>query len=113
VNKKGLKNKVICFDPKKRRMVLAGEVIGSTFHRNVKPEHFMNVCQGYGLQETVMGQLQADGITSVVLHHSLGYTLKSKLEDWLEPDILVADYGNGKQRFLPVNRMTRSTKGDV
>jgi len=102
--------KLFTYDPQKKKTVLVGELHeDKSFHKEVKSSHFMRVCQGYGIQENVIEKLVEVGVEKVILHTSDGGKLSSKLSDWLEPDIRVMDFGAGKQRFLPVNRMRRSS----
>jgi hypothetical protein len=99
---------IITYDPRKKKHVLVGFLFGDTLVRNVKPEHFMTRCQGYGLQESAYQQLVVLGVRSVILHATAtGDEYVSKLADWAGDGINPMDFGNGKQRFLSVNRMKR------
>lgn len=97
--------KLLTFDPAKNKKVLCGEVIGDTLFRWVKPEHFMQVVQGYGIQEVVFQEIVRKGLKMVVLK-------ETNTEQRWEADIKtwkykgrVADYGHGKQRFLSLKYM--------
>lgn len=99
--------KLLTYDPAKHHRVFCGEVKGDTFVRYVTSAHFHQLTQSYGIQECIMQRLIEMDVKHVHLHTSVGYVLMSLLTDWLEADIKVLDYGNGKQRFLPIKRMKR------
>jgi hypothetical protein len=105
--------KLLAYDPKKRKKVLCGFVKGDTFVRYVTSAHFHQLTQSYAIQEHIVQKLVEMDVKHVHLHTSVGYVLMSRLSDWLEPDIKVLDYGNGKQRFLPIKRMTRKPERDM
>lgn len=98
--------KLFCFDPRKNKTVLAGEIELDTFFKKVEPKHFMKIIQGYGIQENVIEQLKSKGIKNIKIITNVSQ-YASTLDDWLAPDIKVLDYGNGKQRFMPIHRMKR------
>ena len=43
--------KLTTYDTKKKKVVLCGELRNGILFRKVKPEHFMKVVNGYGIQE--------------------------------------------------------------
>ncbi len=93
--------KIYCFDPKKNKTILAGEVLEenylSYFIKKVNKNHFMIKEHGYGIQEEVLQQLAHLGVTDIRIKTKTGIIL-SNLEDWLKKPI--KNYGHGKQRFL-------------
>ncbi len=101
--------KIVTYDPKKKKRVLCGEVKDDTFVKHVTSKHFMRICQGYGIQEVAIEKLKELGVKKVKIITEVSI-LDSKLSDWLDHDIKVMDFGNGKQRFLPIKRMKRSKK---
>lgn len=97
--------KLLTFDPRKRKQVLVGEIIGTTLFRNVTTKHFMHVLDGYGIQEEALRQLVLKGVSAVVIKETdTGKQWESKVSDWLTFG-RSADYGNGKQRFLSLKYM--------
>lgn len=75
--------------------------------RKVGPEHFMRVVQGYGIQEVSFQEMIKSGIKHIALKEiHTGDILLSTIKQWLDNG-RVADYGNGKQRFLSVKFMQR------
>lgn len=97
--------KIYALDPRKNRKILCGEVVGQTFIRSVKPEHYMEKVKGYGIQEVVFEKMMVAGVTKIRLYvTATGRVLMSTMEDWLNHG-KVSDFGNGKQRFLSVKYM--------
>jgi len=94
------------FDPKKNKVVKAGELHNDIFLKKVGVKHFMNIIQGYGIQEDVIQQLVEKGCSKIILETPTGL-LESNLSIWLEPNIKVLNYGHGPQRFMPVKYMQR------
>lgn len=100
--------KILTYDPKKKKEVLCGELIGDTLFRLVKPEHFMNVVQGYGIQEIAFQEIVHSGCKKIVLEEEgLNSGWSSEMVDWLNHS-KVADYKHGKQRFLSTKYMHRA-----
>lgn len=96
------------YDPKKKKNVLAGfyDRQEKTFYRYVKPEHYMKIVGGYGIQEDVVQKLIKLGCSAIKIKAQDGIYF-SEIEKWLTPDIRAMDFGHGKQRFLPLVRMTK------
>ena len=97
--------KLLCFDPKLRKYALMGRKLGDTFIKSVEEEHFMRVCNGYGIQYDAFSQFEKAGIENIrVFEIHTGATWKSTRKDWVEHGH-VADYGRGKQIFLSMKYM--------
>ena len=97
--------KVRTMDPEKNVLVTCGFIDETTFIRNVKPEHFMRVVGGYGIQEAVFDALKDRKITDIILQvEGSGTKWLSKLDDWIAHG-KVANYGHGRQRFLSTSYM--------
>ena len=98
--------KLLVYDPRKRKLVLCGHVDGNTFIRNVvSRKHFMKIVGGYGIQENAFVELKNREIENILLkEEDTKKTWSSTLSDWEEKG-KVADYGNGKQRFLSTKYM--------
>jgi spore coat polysaccharide biosynthesis predicted glycosyltransferase SpsG len=91
-----------CYDPKKRKNVLAGEYnqVDNTFIKKAKPEHFMVIEDGYGIQEDVIQKLKEMGCINILIITKNNRYL-SVLEDWLK--LPIPNHGHGKQRFMPIH----------
>lgn len=101
--------KFLTYDPHKKKKVLCGELIGDTLFRWVKPEHFMNVVQGYGIQEIAFRQLVKKDCKYIILKEKdTNKRWKANIKAWKELG-RVADYGHGKQRFLSLKYMRPHT----
>lgn len=96
--------KLYTFDPKKGQTVFAGYIEGDFFYKIVTARHFMRIMKGYGIQEDIIVKLQAQGVKKILIETPTSL-LESELSQWLEPHIQVRNFGNGKQRFLPVKHM--------
>lgn len=97
--------KLITFDPAKNKRVLVGEVVGDTLFRWVKPEHFMRVLQGYGIQEVAFQKIMMEGLKTIVLkEEATEQRWEASVEIW-KLNSKIADYGHGKQRFLSLKFM--------
>lgn len=97
--------KLLTFDPKKNKKVLIGEIAGDTLFRDVEAKHFMNVLQGYGIQEVGFSDAISKGVKFIVLKEAhTGKRWKSDIDTW-KLHGKVADYGHGKQRFLSMKYM--------
>lgn len=97
--------KLLAFDPKKNKRVLCGEIVGDTLIRIVKPEHFMRMVQGYGIQEVAFQAVMEKGLQNIMLVESkTGLEWKASVKTWLSQS-KVLDYGHGKQRFLSLKFM--------
>ena len=97
--------KITTFDPKKGKVVLCGEAIGDTLFRWVKPEHFLRVVQGYGIQEVAFQETMRRGIKKIVLKETnTEQRWEADIKTW-KFNSKIADYGHGKQRFLSLKYM--------
>ena len=101
--------KMLTYDPKKKKYVSAGEFDGKRFYSVKKAKHFHRITQSYAMQEDVIAKLVEGDCQEVFLKTPTG-VLVSKFKDWLSPDIKVLDYGHGKQRFMPIKRLAKRTK---
>ncbi len=99
-------------DPEKGILVTCGYIDGTIFTRNVKPEHFMRVVGGYGIQEQVFDYLKNNNIETIILKVDGGEWWESPLSTWVEHGN-VANYGHGKQRFLSTKYMSRSPSKEL
>jgi len=106
------KETIRVYDPRKEIQVTIGWAKDGVFHHRVKPEHFCNKHQAFGLQYKAIDVLRDKGVTRVLIHHWLGHILSSDLADWAGPKAIVDDLGNGKQRFLPIKWMEDSRMKD-
>lgn len=100
--------KILAYDPYKKKKVLVGSFNENkgTFLKKVTSKHFFRRSQSYAIQEEVIQQLIELGVTKIIIK-SPSSTYTSTLDDWLTPNILVQDFGYGRQRFLPVKYMKR------
>jgi len=97
--------KLLTYDPAKKKKVLCGELVGDTLFRWVKPEHFMRVVQGYGIQEIAFQEIMKQGVKKIVLKEThTEQRWEADVETWKYRG-KVADYGHGKQRFLSLKYM--------
>lgn len=97
--------KLLTYDPAKKKKVLIGEIIGDTLFRWVKPEHYMQVVGGYGIQEVGFQEALKRQIRWIILKAEWTYMRwKADIETW-KIHGRVADYGHGKQRFLSLKYM--------
>jgi len=101
--------KLLITDPTKHKEVLVGDVEGEVLLRRVKPEHYMRVVEGYGIQEAAFNALPAYGVQKIVLITDSGAIYGSDLQIWLDHG-RVADYGHGKQRFLSLKYMEKEVR---
>ena len=98
--------KILCYDPKKEKTVLCGNTEGDTFIRIVEPKHFMNIVQGYGIQEIAFQEVLEKGIKNICLKVSTTKdNWEADIKTWLEHS-KVMDFGHGKQRFLSLKYMS-------
>lgn len=92
--------KIYTFDPQKNKKVLCGELVGNTFFRWVKPQHFMRINQSYGIQEIAFQEMIKRGADKIVLkEEGTDKSWEATVGNWKTKGT-VADYGSGKQRFL-------------
>lgn len=97
--------KILSYDLKKKKYVLAGEFIGNTFFKNVQPFHFMRVVGGYGISEDSFQDILNKGCKWIIIKEVVTkQNWKSDIRDWVE-HCKIADYGSGKQRFLSLKFM--------
>jgi len=106
-----MKTKILTYDTRKGKQILAGSVddLTHTFIKKVTSKHFFKKTQSYAIQETVIEQLKELGITTIKIITPASIYM-STLDIWLDPCIKVLDYGHGKQRFLPIKYMRRIPK---
>lgn len=97
--------KAYCFDPKYRKYMRMGTVIGDVFFKTVEAKHFMKIVNGYGLQYDAFAQFVMRGVKKIeVLERHTGNTWLSDVVTWTVHG-KVADYGRGKQIFLSLKYM--------
>jgi len=91
--------KIFCFDPGKKKTILAGFYNKElkTFFKKVKSSHWMRIEKSYGIQDIVLQQLNNLGCKSICIETKTSI-IQSNLEDWLKQP--TKNYGNGNQRFL-------------
>lgn len=99
-----MNTKLTTWDPKKRKVVLCGELRNNILFRKVKPEHFMQICQGWGIQEIAFNKIVEMKVKKIILSTGIK-DWEAPIKNWIEHGS-VADYGNGKQRFLSTKYMT-------
>lgn len=85
--------------------VLAGELIETTFIKNVKASHYMKVLDGYGISESAFQELLEKGCETVLIKTPTD-TWKAGIGQWVKLG-KVADYNSGKQRFLSLKYMRK------
>lgn len=98
--------KILTYDPKKKKQILAGHYRDGIFVKRVTSKHFMQKFQAYGIQEVVYQRLREEGCKLIVFLAGAS-TLVSKIADWEKMKVL--DFGHGKQRFLPIRYTKRIT----
>ena len=91
------------FDEGKNKMVTCGEVVGDTYFRDVKMEHFMLKYFGFGIQEEIIDKLENNDIKEIILI-TKKKLFKSTLADWIAYGH-IDDFGHGKQVFLSTKYM--------
>jgi len=91
------------FDEGKNKMVTCGEIVGNTYFRDVKMEHFMLKFFGFGIQDCILQKLIDDKIANIVLR-TKNKSFKSTLSDWIQHG-KKANFGHGKQVFLSTRYM--------
>lgn len=97
--------KILSFDSKKKKYILAGNLVGYTFFKNVEPKHFMRIVGGYGINEDVFQDILGKGCKDIIIKETVTkQNWKSDVRDWVE-HCKIADYGSGKQRFLSLKYM--------
>lgn len=101
--------KLLAFDPGKGKTVLCGDVIGDVFCRIVSTKHFMQIVDGYGIQESAFMQMIAKGVKKIdmFVKETKDHWL-SGTQEWIDHG-KVSDYGFGKQRFLSLKYMKKKT----
>lgn len=96
---------LLAYDPRKNRYIKCGTVVGDTLFRDVKPEHFMRIVQGYGIQEIAFQEALQKGIKIIVLKEThTDQRWEATTKEWAEYSKLM-DFGHGKQRFLSLKFM--------
>lgn len=102
-----MKEVIKTLDPRKNKLVKVGVLDLKTgkFVRKVDPlKHKLRKFDAYGIQDDVFGVLTIKGCKTIIFKEP-ERELSSDYLSWLAPDIKTLDYGSGKQRFMPVNRM--------
>lgn len=107
--------KLHAYDPAKQKLVLVGQwsIEESALIRDVDQDHFMNVVQGYGIQEVAFQKVLSiiPKIKYIIFNEVYtGDRLTADIPTWLEHS-KVMDFGHGKQRFLSVKFMKREKNG--
>ena len=91
------------YDPRKKHMVVCGNIENRIFIRKVKfPDHFCWKYKGYGIQKEAYDKIK-DQVNAVVFEEQ-EKTFTSPISRW-ETDGIVDDLGNGPQRFLSTKKM--------
>ena len=85
-------------DPKKGKMVTAGEIHRNNFYRKIGPKHYMIKENGYGVQVDVLETLAAAGVEEIVLV-AKKTVFRIPLYIWVTKGHK-KDYGSGMQVFL-------------
>ena len=97
--------KILSYDLKKSKYILAGNLIGDTFFKDVMPFHFMRVVGGYGISEDAFQDILSKGCKYIIIKEvATKQNWKSDIKDWIE-HCKIADYGSGKQRFMSLKYM--------
>lgn len=97
--------KILSYDLKKRKTILAGQLMGDAFFKDVQPYHFMRMVGGYGISEDAFQKILSEGCKKVIIKElATGNRWESDIKDW-QAHCLIADYGSGKQRFLSLKYM--------
>lgn len=92
--------RLLTYDPKKQKTVVAGYFTEKIFFKEVKNNHYMKLCKGYGINVDVIDQLKKLDCKLIVVFTPTNI-LMSMFIDWLKPNIRTLDFGYGKQKFLP------------
>ena len=95
--------KITTYDPKKKKVVLCGELDGDTFTRRVEAKHFMRVMQGYGIQEQAFQILLEEDCKRIIIKTATDEYI-APIKTWIEHG-KIADYSAGKQRFVSLKFM--------
>jgi len=96
---------ILTFDIEKRQKVLCGRYneTTKTFHKTVKPNHYMRKYGGYGISSDAMEELKKLGCAWVVIT-APKETLKTSFDLWYkQPD---RSEGHGFQKFYLKEKMT-------
>ena len=97
------------YDPKKQKKIKAGYLENKVFIKEVSARHFFRKFQAYGIQEDVIQELIEKKIKKIrIISHTLTYD--SSIKDWVNGHVLIRDFGNGLQRFLPIHYMKKSQR---
>jgi hypothetical protein len=101
--------KIFTDDPGKGKRVLVGELKEGILHRDSKPEHFMFMMNGYGIQEIIFEAMKASGVEQICQNIiGQGVSYLAPLETWQEHGV-VRDFRHGPQRFLSLKYMDKVT----
>ena len=102
--------KIYCYDPGLRKWNTMGNVIGDAFFKKVKAVHFMRVVDGYGIQYGAFSEFHKEGIKRIfIIEQHTDTTWESRPEDWVAHG-KAADYGRGKQLFLSLKYMKKTSR---
>ena len=106
---KKMKMKILTYNPKKTKQVLAGVLDeNNTFIKKVTDKQCHKKLNAYTIQEDVLQQLieKEVKIIRIVTPKNI---YETKLKDWLNGNkfIFIRDYGHGKQRFFPICFMNK------
>ena len=98
------------YDPGKEKTVKCGHLKDSTYHRVVKKAHYVYKYKGYAIQKEAFELIVRRGCTTILLIAPDKVNYTSPIAVWQEHAVL-DDLGNGKQFFLPVEKMTKVERG--
>ncbi len=92
------------FDKAKKKKVVCGFILGDTYYRDVKNQHFMVKYNGYGIQKDVLTKLVAKGIENIKITTKRGTKHFTTVRNWVTKG-KSGKYGHGDQIFLSVKAM--------
>ena len=99
-------NKLYAFDPARGNKALVGQIIGTSLILVKNAEHLLRKHNAYGIDERAFEEAKRDGITEIRIKRiDRDERLKADMQIW-EQKSIVADYGHGKQLFLPISFMS-------
>lgn len=103
------KERITTYDPKKNKSIKAGYIENNIFIKEVSGRHFFRKFQAYGIQEDVIQKLIERKIKKIrIISYTLTYD--SSIKDWVNGHVLIRDFGNGLQRFLPIHYMKKTQR---
>jgi len=98
--------KIMTYDPRKNKYVIAGYIDKTTFVKTVTTRHFFRKLQSYAIQEDVIQELIEKNIKKIKIMSNT-VIFESSIKDWVNGHSLLRDYGKGLQRFLPIYYMKK------